>query len=532
MFANTDNYLKRNKVFTVGIYLRLSREDAEKDHGQSESIANQRDFLSKYVIDNNWNLFDVYSDDGYTGTNFDRPAFKRLVKDIESKRINMVITKDLSRLGRDYIETGYYLEKYFPAHNIRYIAVNDGIDTFANSSNNDMSPFKSVINDMYARDISRKVKSVIDNKRSSGLFIGAFAPYGYEKDPLDKNKLVIDEETAPVVKRIFEMYIRGHGYTYIANTLIHEGVSSPLAYKALKTNYKNPKAKLGIWTAETIKVILLNPTYAGDMTQYKCVKTNYKIKQLRNVPRNEWITVENTHEPIIEKSSFEIVQKMIEKNASVEYTSKKNSHLLAGLVFCGDCGERMTFTKTQKGESYAICSKYKRFIKLHYCTRHSVPENELESYVIHGLRKIAEFSINKERLLKSVKKTPGKSNFADLDNEINRINLRLLEIRKALKSLYEDKLRRVLPEDNFLELNQEYNKEREQLNFRLEQLNHKKQQIHQQKDETDSILGLIKDHIEFKKVDKHILMKLINRIEIFEDRKIMIHYKFKKPDLR
>ncbi|MFZ5985827.1 MAG: recombinase family protein [Bacillota bacterium] len=197
-----DNY--NGEKFNVGLYLRLSKED--DTYNQSESILNQKDYLSDIVIKNGWTLVDTYVDDGFTGTNFDRPGFNMLLNDIEEKKINLVITKDLSRLGRDYIKTGYYIEQYFPEHGVRFIAVNDGIDTFSqNNSNNDLSPFKSVMNDMYAKDISKKVRSTMDNKRANGKFIGAFAPYGYVKSPENKNKLVIDPETSPIIKQIFKV---------------------------------------------------------------------------------------------------------------------------------------------------------------------------------------------------------------------------------------------------------------------------------------------------------------------------------------
>ena len=205
--------------FKVGIYLRLSRDD--EGYGTSESIKNQKDFLVKYVGNkSNWVLVDIYQDDGYTGTNFDRPDFIRMKQDIEDGKINLVITKDLSRLGRDYIDTGYYVEKYFPSKQVRYIAVNDGVDTFEKyNSNNDMGAFKFVVNDLYAKDISKKVRTAIRTKAEKGDYIGAFTPYGYQKCSADKTKIEIDEEAAEVVRFIFHEYVNGRGLTYIANEL-------------------------------------------------------------------------------------------------------------------------------------------------------------------------------------------------------------------------------------------------------------------------------------------------------------------------
>ena len=528
MAITQDNCYKLNsKTFNVGIYLRISREDEERDGNNSESILNQKDFLTRYVLEHEWNLIDIYCDDGFTGTNFNRPDFIRMIKDIECKHINMVVTKDLSRLGRDYIETGHYLERYFPSKNVRYLAVNDGIDTFSNTSNNDMGPFRSVMNDMYARDISKKVKSVMDNKRKNGQFIGAFAPYGYLKSPDDKSKLIVDSQAAPVVKRIFEMYLSGYGYSYISNALTSEGIISPVAYKTLYTNYKNPKSRLGIWTAEAIKHMLINPTYAGDITQNKFYKVNYKLKQLKNVPKASWITVKGTHEPIIDHFSFDLVQEMIDVNIRLESSEKKNSHLLSGVLFCGDCGERMTFTKSQRGEMYAICSKYKRFGNLNLCTRHSHLEKDLESYVVDDLRRISEFSIDKEKLLRLAQSNLKKEKVIDTSSEIIKLESKLSEIKKSIKSLYEDKLRGILNEMDFINISKDFNREREQLNSRLASTYEKQKEI-QSCGNTD-FTHYINELCKFEKLDKSALVRLIERIDVFEDKKIMIHYKFRNP---
>lgn len=524
-----ENYNLQRQVFNVGIYTRLSRDDDDKSNGKSESIQNQINFLTKYVVENEWNLFNIYSDDGYTGTNFNRPGFKQMIQDIETKQINLIITKDLSRLGRDYIDTGYYYEKYFPSQNVRYIAVNDGIDTFINSSGNDMGPFKSVINDMYARDISQKVKSVMDTKRLNGEFIGAFAPYGYFKDPLNKSKLVIDLETEDVIKNIFNTFLQGHGYSYIANLLNSEGVLPPVSYKAAKTNYKNPKSILRLWTHETIKSILTNPTYAGNITQGKLGKVNYKIKQLKALPKNQWITVNGTHQGIIDENTFTSVQRIINKNNASEFTEKKYTHLLSGLLFCGDCGSRMTFFKTPRGKMYVLCSKYKRFPKLRVCTRHSFVESELESIVIKSLKEISRKALEPGKLENVVKKNTRRNKADDLGNEFKKTEVRLNDIKHAIKNLYEDKLKKIIGEEDFIDLSHEYNKEREQLNKRLNKI------IEQQKEndiinnESSDLMKIVISFANFDTIDKIILLQLINNVEVFENKKIRIQYKFKNP---
>ena len=526
MYARMDSYYRKSeykKTYDVGIYLRLSRED--ENTVQSESITNQKEYLTRYVLEQEWNLVDIYVDDGYTGTNFDRPDFKRMVKDIENKRINLVITKDLSRLGRDYIDTGYYIERFFPKFDVRYIALNDGIDTFESNNNNDMSPFKSVINDMYAKDISKKVRTTMNSKRQKGEFIGAFAPYGYLKDPNNKNKLIIEPITSEIVRKIFDMYINSSGYAHIAHVLNDENIITPNEHKRKNTNYFNPNAKAGLWTQETVRRIITNPTYAGNLTQNRYTKINYKVKKLKSIPKDFWITVEDTHEAIIDKSIFELAQQIASKKP-IYPTGETNTHLLTGLIFCKDCGERMTYTKTQKGEVYCICSKYKRF-KL--CSRHSYLEKELENQILEDLKQVSQHAINKDKLYKLAQQKSNQTSNTKPDKEINEINLRISEIKKDIKLLYQDKLKGILSEQDFIDLSQDFNKEREQLLNKLSMLNKRNEESKQGEIQSEKLLILINNLIEFNNVTNTILLKLIDRIEISEDKKITIHYKFRNP---
>lgn len=526
-FAN-DNY--NNKVFNVGIYVRLSRDDEDKLFEYSDSIMNQKEFLTRYVIDNNWCIVDYYIDDGFTGTNFDRPDFQRMIRDVHSKRINMVITKDLSRLGRDYIETGNYMEKYFPAYNIRYIAVTDGIDTFAhNNSNNDMSPFKSVVNDMYARDTSKKVRAIFDSKRMNGQFIGAFAPYGYKKSHDNKSLLVIDENTAPIVRRIFDMYLAGSGYAHIASTLNLEGVLSPIAYKSQNGNYKNPKSQVELWSQDAIRKMLRSPTYAGNLTQNKYSTINYKIKKLKNMPKSNWIIVENTHEAIVDIESFDLVQRMIEKRVVKGKQPEYSQHLLSGLIYCGDCGFKMTYNKTPAGISYTICSNYKRFPRMNICTRHSFLERELDDIIIGELKKLAKRSVSIEALEKAAKNKLNNKKPDNTLNDMKKVELRLVEIKKIIKKLYEDKLRGVIEEQDFIDMSKEYSTERSTLVKRLTDLTVKSDTQKASGNGNESLVSIIKDFVDFESIDRTILVKLLDKIEIFSDNRIKVHYNFKNP---
>lgn len=527
-----DNYsisTAMTKQFKAAIYCRISNEDTIKElkNSESESIKNQKDILTKYVLEQGWELVDVYIDDGYTGTNFDRPGFNRLINDVESGLVNLVITKDLSRLGRDYIDTGYYLEKYFPEKRVRYIALNDGVDTFESSSKYDITPFRSVINDMYAKDISVKVRSSMDSKRMNGKFIGAFAPYGYEKDPKDKNRLVINEETAPVVKRIFTMYLQGMGLGKIAHILNEERVITPTEYKVKTSNYKGT-SKVSLWNTNTVKCILKNPTYTGYLAQNKCKKVSYKSKKMRAVPREDWIVVEGTHEPIVDIQVFQDAQKIMYRKSNPNYCNRKTTKLFSGFVFCGDCEAYMTYTSTPSGKEYLICSTYKRFSSK-YCSRHSLMEDELKQMVIEDIRKIVQLTIDKTYLMDAVKRKRKNLPIQNLHNDMKNIERRLEEIKRINKSLYQDKFKGIITEEEFVNLNNEFNKERFRLNETYQALKQKLDSLSEQSKETEKVYQLVEDVLQIKRLDRYVLEKLISKIEVYEDKHVKIEYRFKNP---
>lgn len=306
--VKSDNYQREN--YSVAIYCRLSNDDGEKK--ESNSIANQKSILLEYISKMGWNLYDTYVDDGFTGTNFNRPGFNRLIKDIEGGKVGIVLTKDMSRLGRDYIQVGYYIERYFPEKGVGYIALNDNIDTHRDTNGDDITPFKAIINDMYSKDISRKIRSVFDMKRREGKFIGAFAPYGYKKNPKDKGELIIDIEVAPIVKRIFDMYLSGEGLTAIARGLNKENILPPAIEKSKRfENYNHGRIKIPKWCHSGVKHVLTNQTYTGDLAQGKSKKVNYKSSKIKRIDKGDWIIVENTHEAIISKKNFSLVQSLL-----------------------------------------------------------------------------------------------------------------------------------------------------------------------------------------------------------------------------
>lgn len=515
-----------NHIFNAGLYLRLSREDENTQ--ESMSIANQKDFLIRYAMENGWNIKDIYIDDGYSGTNFERPGFTRLIDDITQSKINMVITKDLSRLGRDYIGVGHYLERFFPENKVRYIAVNDGIDTFENSSNNDMTPFRSVINDMYAKDISKKVRTAIDTRRHNGKFIGSFEPYGYRKDPSDNNKLVIDPEAAYVIKRIFKLYLEGTGYNRIAKLLNEDEVPNPSEYKKLYCNYKNNMQKSALWTPQTVRKILINPMYAGNMAQRKYQKVSYKSKKQVAMKPEQWIVVNNTHEPIIDQNVFDAVQENIARQKTTNNISR-SEHILSGLIYCGDCGDRLTFN-TSKGTQYTVCTRYRKLSRKG-CTAHYMREEVLENIVLEDIRKIAKAALKRNEFLELAAEADKKRLQGEFQI-VDRLEARMEEIKKALKTVYEDKLKGLLNDERYLELSDGYYLERQQLTEKIAQIKASNDMQKHIEDEQYELICLVDEFLEMSKPTKTILSKLIEKIDLCENaegKEVKVHYKFKNP---
>lgn len=512
------------KLTKYGMYLRLSRDD--DGDGASQSIKNQKEFLTKYISNNpNWFLVDIYADDGFTGTNFNRPDFIRLKNDIEQGKIDLVITKDLSRLGRDYIDVGYYTEKYFPSKKVRYIAVNDGVDTFSKTSNNDIGPFLSVVNDMYAKDISKKVRTVKRTKAEKGEFIGAFAPYGYKKHPNDITKLIIDEEPAEVVKYIFNEYANGNGLAYIAHRLNERKVDCPSVYKQKNSKYYC-KVTANLWGHNTIKKILTNRVYTGDLIQHKGEMVSYKVKKYRLLPKSEYLIKENAHEAIIDEQTFELVQDIIKRKAHNIRRQENTEHLLAGLLYCPLCHNKYTFQVQSglKDDMVAICSMYNRYGK-DYCTRRAIRESNLNKYVLEDLRKNLTEKIDKEKLINSIDKSSINAEKKKLEKKITENKKRINEINKILKTAYEDRVNGIIDTKEFLTYSESYKKEQEELIQKTENLNLKLQDYENTKEK--ELIKYIKEIVSFENIDRNIILNLIDSIEITDKENIKINYKFK-----
>lgn len=506
-----------DKNYSVGLYIRLSREDENKTD-VSESIINQKSLLLQYVKENNLRVYDIYIDDGYSGTTFDRPGFNRLINDIENKLVNMVITKDMSRLGRDYIKTGYYLEKYFPEHNIRYIAITDNIDTYLDNSNNDIAPFKAIMNDYYAKDISKKIKSSLRAKQKEGKWVGSRCPYGYDKDINNKNHLVINEEQAGIVRYIFDLCLNGLTCFKIANKLTLENVKTPAQY--YNFNWKNNyNMNMGKWHPKTIKDILTNRLYTGDLVQNRRSKVNYKIKKVVYNKECDYIVVPNTHEAIIDKELFDRVQSLIPKN--VGRNEKRENHLLDGLLYCGECNHRISVSPRRKIDNrcYTVCNYYRTYLKQKVCTMHSNNYDILENKILELLKEYCLKYMDKKSILNRVINTNNdKQNnlkyIKNLEKEISNIN-------DNLDSIYIDRLNKNISEEQF---NRVKIKLETELNIKLDKI----KELKKDKTQNNNIdkENYIREVLELNNISRDIIVNLIDRIEIFEDKKINLILKF------
>ena len=506
-----------DKVYSVGLYIRLSREDENKTD-VSESITNQKSLLLQYVKENNLRVYDIYIDDGYSGTTFDRPGFNRLINDIENKLVNMVITKDMSRLGRDYIKTGYYLEKYFPEHDIRYIAITDNIDTYLNNSNNDIAPFKAIMNDYYAKDISKKIKSSLRAKQKEGKWVGSRCPYGYDKDINNKNHLVINEEQAGIVRYIFDLSLNGLTCFKIANKLTLENIKTPAQY--YNFNWKNNyNMNMGKWHPKTIKDILTNRLYTGDLVQNRRSKVNYKIKKVVYNKECDYIVVPNTHEAIIDKELFDRVQSLIPKN--VGRNEKRENHLLDGLLYCGECNHRISVSPRRKIDNrcYTVCNYYRTYLKQKVCTMHSNNYDILEDKILELLKEYCLKYMDKKSILNRVINTNNdKQNnlryIKNLEKEISNIN-------DNLDSIYIDRLNKNISEEQF---NRVKIKLETELNIKLDKI----KELKKEKTQNNNIdrENYIREVLELNNISRYIIVNLIDRIEIFEDKQINLILNF------
>ena len=512
--------------YHVALYIRLSKED--ESEGPSESVTNQKSLLEDFVKKNRLSVYDTYIDDGWSGTNFDRPDFQRMIGDIEAKKVNMVITKDLSRLGRDYIMTGHYMERYFPEKRVRYISLLDGIDTGVESSANDITPFRAIMNDMYAKDISKKIKSVKRDKQRKGQFIGGKPMYGYKMHPTEKNKIIIDEEVAPIVRRIFAMALSGVSCRQIATTLNEEGVLTPAVYCGWNMGRKGPYA--GLWSSERISEMLQNETYIGNMVQGRTVKISYKSKKCLRQARENWVVVEGTHEPLIDAEIFRKVQMLV--NSRKRTKSRTYDFLLRGLIFCHECGYPLAVInrKNAAGEErlFFICRTYQRFTKAGVCTCHSIKEKTVTDAVLAKVREVCEAYLDPAKLLPIAKEAISNADKASCaEAEIQSLHSKIDSLTANLDKMYMDKLSGILSDDDFQRIYLKAKAQRSQLENQLKTLEQEKEAPVSKDDRAKE---LVQRFLESVPTNRELLFSLIERVELSEDKQIFIKFRFRQLD--
>jgi len=503
--------MKKHEQYSVGIYCRLSKDDI--GGGDSSSITSQKSMLEKYVCDNGGAVFDYYVDDGYSGTNYNRPNFQRMIDDVEAGNINMVLVKDLSRLGRNYIQTGQYTDIYFPDRGVRFVALNDGIDT--ENADNDIAPFKNILNQMYSTDLSKKVRSAVRMKKQNGEYLSNYAPYGYQKDPANKNRLIVEETGAVIVKRIFELCASGHGTPYIAKSLNNEGVLSPRNHRETVCPSYTETRKYE-WTPETLHGILRSRIYKGDMVQgvYDCAR--FKRTPSKRRPSDEWIITPDTHEAIINDDLWYYVQKCLDTRKRVQRSGEPQ--LFAGFIKCADCGYALAYAK-RFGTEYYSCGLYRRK-GIEYCTQHYINKQVLIEAVLNDIRRYAQMAIaDADGFAAKLAAQNGDKEdqqIQSLSDELGAVEMRFSELDRIMEQLFEDKVAGTLNDARFRKLADRYEAEQSAVEKRIEELKSEVERLCVNRRDTSAWLELIREYADIKELDRVVLGELVEKITVGE----------------
>lgn len=513
--------------YYAGIYIRLSQEDKDKDkkyESDSESILNQRTMLKNYVEKSGFTFVNEYVDDGYSGTNFERPGFEKLIQDIENKKINLVIVKDLSRLGRDHVQTGYYMEKYFPEHNIRFISVMESYDSAKNQASNDSSTFIVACNDYYSKQNSNKITSVLHGKKTAGKFIGSKPSYGYMRDPDDKGHLIPDPQTAPIVKKIFKWYIDGVGTSEICTRLNDANYPTPSGYKGLK--HCSQLINSEEWTLSSVNKILKNRIYTGDMVQNTQAKINYKSKKRMKLPESMWIIVENTHEALVSKEDFNMIQNLPKRAPLIKTGREKR--LIENLIYCKECGNFLTVSYRKSHNYWSVnCNRYARDPKRRRCEPHFFPYEYLEKEIIEEIN-LAIKSYIEELDVKELNKEVQKRLKQDKDNEKLEIDYykKRDKIMKKLSVLLDDRIDKRISEYSYDLMKEPLEKELEIIKKEIIKIENKKISKSQEEKRRPDYTEKIKELLNIEKPNRDLLFAIIEKIEIDKDSNIEINFKY------
>lgn len=537
--------LKRYKSEEIAKYIRLSladeikKDEINKQIDESESVTNQRRLMNEF-IDRNGNVGELckeFIDDGVSGTNFDRPGWNKLQEEMESGKIKVVITKNLSRLGRSNFECSYFLDYYFPENNIRYIAIQEQIDTFNNeNSNNEYAALNNFINEKYSRDLSKNIKRVYRIKQQAGEYMGGRPVYGYIKDPNDKHKLIIDEEASKVVKRIFELYLQLHSQSGVMKILTKEKIPIPEVYKQTRRGIKvkNPYD----WNYHTVRNILRNQMYIGDMVQNVHIKKSFREKKIIKTSKEDWIIVEGTHEPIIDKDTFYRVQNLLDAN--YRQPTKPYERIFGGIMYCHECGHKIGVGNPKKNSGpkgkqylYTYCNYYRKNSSYNKCTPHTINYNNLEYELLSIITSICNkyiTLIGYDDIINNRKKTLN-TYIDDLEKKISRLEIDIKGIDLKIEKLYMDRLDDIITPDTYKKLTDKFEeqkkskqKEFDELKISIEE--YKNNNPIEQLLETKTI---VKEYLKTrKKTPRELILKIVDKIEIHKDKNIDLYFKLKQ----
>lgn len=534
-----DNLLRPVKILYIIIYARLSKEEKNKqtEEEQSKSIQHQFEICREYIEeeqkeypDCKFEILEELYDDGISGTTFDRADFKRLVKLIENREANMVITKDLSRLGRDHVETDNYIEKWFPEHNVRYVSILESVDTYdVDNVSNDIAPLINWSNDQFAKTTSKKIRKEFKKMMRQGKWVGGEPPLGYIQNEKDKYHFIIEPIGAEIVKRIFKLTLKNKTPEEISNILIDEKVPIPTIIKGNKRDL-NVDLK-DLWSQDTIRDILRNKMYLGHMIQGKTTRLNYKSKKTIYLPEEDWIVVENMHEPIIKESDFNSVQLLIKSNKNT--TLNTYDYLLKGMIKCKECHHAIgiQYFNKRKTNNYTVCSYYRKYgSKKEVCTAHRFHYEELEKMVIKSIKKECMQYVDSTNFADILKdKEQSKQLLTDLKLNIDKTSRKISKIEKQIDTIYEDKLNGVIDDEQYKRM---VKNKQDDIIFekkKLSQYYNDLEAVNAKKIVEPNYNKLVKDFLAMKKPNKIIIGKLIEKIELSEDGTIDIHYKVQNP---
>ena len=524
------NQLSKDRVYHAAVYVRLSKEDGDKE--ESDSIVNQKDLIRAFLADKpEICICGEFVYDGYSGADFNRPSFKRMVSQIEAGQIDCVVVKDLSRFGRNFVEAGRYIDQIFPAMGIRFIAVNDHYDSVNGRTSSDriLIPFKNLINDAFCRDISIKVRSQLEIKRKKGDFIGSFAVYGYQKSPEDRHKLIVDDYAAGIVKDIFRWKLEGASQQRIADRLNERGILSPMEYKrfcglSYQSGFQvNPKSR---WTAVTVGRILRNEFYIGILVQGKRTTPNHKVKKTIVKPSGEWVRVENSHPPIIDREDFLAVEKLLLQDTRVA-PNEQEVYLLSGLVFCGDCGQNMvrnSVCRNGKTYVYYMCGNNRTN---RACSSHRISDKLLEESVFLSLKQHIDNIADMGRILAYLETLPYHQ--AEVEKaDIQRVKRQeeAERYRRLKSSLYESLAEGLIDKAEYLEMKVIYDAKLQEALAAEAKMKEEMEGLLKNHSANTFWIERFKQHQNLEKLTRHIAVTLIERIEVYEDCRIVIRFKY------